>query len=65
MDDLDLGEAASKGRARGDSLDSLGSSSSGLHSSGSSDCDGSCFGMCQCSLSSDEDVEMDENWEMC
>jgi len=59
MDDLDLcGETVEKGRARGASLDSLGSSSSGLQSSGSSDDDCEWNELNNCSIDSDEDVEM-------
>ena len=59
MDDLDLGsEDSMRGRARGGSIDSLGSSSSGLHSSHSSESGCSCLDYCECGMESDEDVEM-------
>ena len=62
MDDLQINDAGLARRGRGNSLDSLGSSSSGLRSSShSSDNECGCEDYCECSLDgamSDDDVEM-------
>ena len=52
MDDLDISDSGCKVRARGGSIDSFGSSSSGFSSDGSS-------------LNSEEDMSIDEDVEMC